>query len=101
MRAHGLSGADRYIRFGLHARFFNVEGTDDMVVDTLGMGTLFMPDLQLPFHILDPNRLVHHACSTALYILENDCPIQVRRNHRRRGGGDGAHQPKRAVALPL
>ena len=42
VRAHGLSGADRYMRFGLHARFFNVEGTDDMVVDTLGMSTLFM-----------------------------------------------------------
>ena len=76
VRAHGLSGADRYIRFGLHARFFNVEGTDDMVVDTLGMGTLFMPDLQYHFHSLDPNWLVHHACSTALYILENDCPIK-------------------------
>ena len=76
VRSHGLSGADRYIRFGLHARFFNVEGTDDMVVDTLGMGTLFMPDLQYHFHSLDPNRLVHHACSTALYILENDCPIK-------------------------
>ena len=46
-----------------------------MIVDTLGMGTLFMPDLQYHFHSLDPNWLVHHACSTALYIIENDCPI--------------------------
>ena len=60
----------------MNARFFNVEGTGDMVVDTVGMSTLYLPDLQYHFHDMDPNWVVNHASNVASYILENDCPIQ-------------------------
>ncbi len=76
VRNHGIEGADRFIRFGVNVRFFNVDGTDDMVADTLGMSTLFLPDLQYHFHGMDPNWVVNHAYNVASYILENDNPIQ-------------------------
>lgn len=76
VRGHGLAGLDRFIRFGVNARFFTVQGTDDMIVDTLGMSVLNLPDLQYHFHGLDPNLVVGHAYSTASYILENDDPIK-------------------------
>lgn len=43
-----------------------------MLVDTLGMSLLFLPDIQYHFHGLDPNLIVNHAYNTALYLLIND-----------------------------
>jgi hypothetical protein len=57
-------------------RFFNIEGTQDMLVDTLGMDILFLPDLQYHFHGADPNHVVSHAYSILTYIFDNDCPIE-------------------------
>lgn len=71
-----VSGSDRFIKFAVNARFFNIQGTEDMVVDTLGMSVLFMPDLQYHFHGMDPNWVVYHAYCTASYILTNDNPIE-------------------------
>lgn len=76
VRTNQIQGADRFIRFGVNVRFFNIQGTNDMVIDTVGMSTLFLPDLQYHFHDVDPNWIVHHAYSLASYILENDNPIQ-------------------------
>ena len=55
VRSHQIEGADRFIRFGVNVRFFNIEGTEDMLIDTVGMSTLFLPDLQYHFHGMDPN----------------------------------------------
>ena len=48
----------------------------DMLIDTVGMSTLFLPDLQYHFHDMDPNWVVNHAYNVASYILEHDNPIQ-------------------------
>ena len=40
-----------------------------MLVDTLGMNTLFLPDLQYHFRGLDPNWIVNHAYNVASYLL--------------------------------
>ena len=32
-----------------------------MLIDTVGMSTLFLPDLQYHFHGMDPNWEVNHA----------------------------------------
>ena len=69
-------GCNSYIYFGVNVRFFNVEGKDDMVVDTVGMSTLLLPDLQYHFHNMDPNLVVNHALNMASYILEHDNPIK-------------------------
>lgn len=66
----------RFVKFAVNARFFNIEGTNDMMVDTLGMSTLFLPDLQYHFHDADPNGMVFHAYNIADYILNNDNPIK-------------------------
>ena len=76
VRSHQIEGADRFIRFGVNARFFNIQGTEDMLVDTVGMTTLFLPDLQYHFHSMDPNWVVNHAYNVASYILANDNPIE-------------------------
>ena len=69
----------------MNVRFFTIQGGEDMLVDTLGMSLLFLPDLQYHFHGLDPNLIVNHAYNTALYLLINDnikqssvyCPVSV------------------------
>ncbi len=76
VRSHQFQGPNRFINFGVNVRFFNIQGTEDMVVDTLGMDTLFLPDLQYHFHGMDPNWVVNHAYSLASYILANDNPIE-------------------------
>lgn len=76
LRDHNIQRDDRFIKFAVNARFFNIEGTEDMIVDTVGMSTLFLPDLQYHFHGMDPNFVVNHAYCTASYILENDNPIE-------------------------
>ena len=59
VRSHQIEGSDRFIRFGVNVRFFNIEGTEDMLIDTVGMSTLFLPDLQYHFHGMDPNWVVN------------------------------------------
>lgn len=76
VRSNTITGPDRFIRFGVNARFFNIQDTDDMLVDTVGMSTLFLPDLQYHFHDMDPNWIVGHAYSVASYLLLGDNPIQ-------------------------
>lgn len=76
VRDHRISGPDRFIRFGINARFFHIQGTKDMLVDTVGMSTLFLPDLQYHFHGVDPNWAVNHAYNLASYLLANNNPIQ-------------------------
>ena len=76
VRSHQIEGPDRFIRFGVNVRFFNIQGTEDMLIDTVGMSTLFLPDLQYHFHDMDPNWVVNHAYNVASYILANDNPIQ-------------------------
>ena len=46
------------------------------MVDTLGMSTLFLPDLQYHFHGLNPDDVVNHAYNLLLYIYDNDNPIK-------------------------
>ena len=46
-----------------------------MLIDTVGMSTIFLPDLQYHFHDIDPNWIVNHAYNLASYILDNDNPI--------------------------
>lgn len=41
-----------------------------MLIDTLGMGTLFLLDIQYHFHDMEPDWLVNHAYDAASYILK-------------------------------
>ena len=76
VRNRTASGLDRYIRYVVNARFFNISGTSDHVVDTLGLSLLYLEDLQYHFHDMDPNWVVGHAYNVASYILANRRPIK-------------------------
>lgn len=69
-------GDDRFIYFGVNVRFFNVLGTDDMMVDTLGLYAIGLPDIQYHFHDLNPDPVVNHAYGVASYIFEHNAPIK-------------------------
>lgn len=69
VRLHTLCGAERFIHFGVNARYFKVQDSDSVIVDTLGLNTLFLPDLQYHFHTLDPVAVIRHAYETATYLL--------------------------------
>ena len=76
IRDRSLPDGSMFTYFAVNIRFFKVQGTDDMLIDTLGMDTVFMPDLQYHFHGADPNHVVRHAYNLLCYILDNNCPIE-------------------------
>ena len=67
---------DKFIYYAVNVRFFNIQSTDDMIVDTVGMSTLFMPDLQYHFHGMDPNWVVNHAYNVLSYMFARENPIK-------------------------
>ena len=76
VRSREFTGLARFIHYIVNARFFNISGTSDSVVDTLGMSLLYIEDMQYHFHDMDPNWVVRHAYSIASYCLENCRPIK-------------------------
>ena len=72
---HPDKNVTRFIYYAVNVRYFSIQGTDDMMVDTIGMNTLFYPDLQYHFHGMNPDEIVNHAYSVLYYIFEHDNPI--------------------------
>lgn len=73
---HQIPREDRFVYFAVNVRFFNIQGTEDMMVDSLGMSTLYLPDVQYHFHDMDPNWVVNHAYNLLSYIYANDASIK-------------------------
>lgn len=65
----------RFIRLAVNARFFTVNETDDMIVDTLGFYAFGAADVQMHFRGIDPNYVVNYVYNIASYQFENDFPI--------------------------
>lgn len=76
IRNHNIPREDRFIYFAVNVRFFNIQGTEDMMVDSLGMQTLFLPDLQYHFHNFNHNWVINHAYNVLSYIYDNENPIK-------------------------
>ena len=76
IRSKTVSGLDRFIHYIVNARFFNISGTGNSLVDTLGMTLLYLEDLQYHFHSMDPNWVVGHAYDVSTYVLANRRPIK-------------------------
>ena len=72
---HSDKAVTRFIYYAVNVRYFSIQGTNDMMVDSVGMSTLFFPDLQYHFHGVDPNHVVFHAYNVLNYIFEHDNPI--------------------------
>jgi hypothetical protein len=71
-----ISKESRFIYYAVNVRFFNIQGGNDMLVDSIGMSTLFMPDVQYHFHDIDPNAVVNHAYNTLSYMYDTTNPIK-------------------------
>ena len=69
---HSDKAVTRFIYYAVNVRYFSIQGTNDMMVDSVGMSTLFLPDLQYHFHGVDPNHVVFHAYNVLNYIFEHD-----------------------------
>ena len=76
LRNNPYEGSLRFFYGGVNARFFNIQGTEDMVVDTLGMYALGLPDMQYHFHTLTPDDIVTHAYNAAIYQFEHGVPME-------------------------
>lgn len=73
-KQYDLSG--RFIRLAVNARFFNISGTDDKIVDTLGFYAFGAADVQMHFHGIDPNFVVNYVYNLASYQFDNEFPIK-------------------------
>ncbi|ETJ44882.1 hypothetical protein Q604_UNBC01118G0001, partial [human gut metagenome] len=47
----------RFMYYAVNVRYFSIQGTNDMMVDSVGMSTLFLPDLQYHFPGVEPNHV--------------------------------------------
>jgi hypothetical protein len=62
----------RFFAGPVNVRFFRVENSSgDMLMDTLGLAALGLPDLQCHFRGLDPRDVSHMLFNLAYYIFEN------------------------------
>ncbi|MDE6726649.1 MAG: DUF4261 domain-containing protein [Oscillospiraceae bacterium] len=66
----------RFLRLAVNARFFTINGTDDMIVDTLGFYAFGAADVQVHFHGIDPNYVVNYVYNIASYQFGADFPIK-------------------------
>lgn len=76
IRNNEIPRENRFVYFGVNARFFNIEGSNDQIVDTFGLYAIGLPDVQYHFHDLNPNDVVNHAYNLASYIYDMDAPIK-------------------------
>ena len=62
----------------LNVRMFNIMNgeKDEIVMDTLGLGALMLPDLQVHFSDLNPDIIARHLYNSALFLFENGDIIQ-------------------------
>jgi hypothetical protein len=67
---------DKFIFLYVNVRFFTIQNTEDMVVDTLGLYAIGLPDVQYHFHHFDPNHVVGHAYNVASYLFNQNAPIK-------------------------
>ena len=69
VRNNPARGGDRFLYLCVNTRLFSVNGTTgDMMVDTVGLHTIGLPDLQYHFHSLKPQAVMKHAYSVASLI---------------------------------
>lgn len=66
---------DRFISYAMNIRLFALND-QDMLIDTLGLYALGLPDVQYHYHGLDTVTVVRHAYMLAKFILDYNNPIK-------------------------
>jgi hypothetical protein len=54
----------------LNVRLFNIQNSEDMLMDTLGLHTFGLPDIQCHFKELDPNEIARVIYNAGYYIFD-------------------------------
>ena len=66
VRENPARGGDRFLYLCVNTRLFSISGaSSDMMIDTVGLYLLGLPDVQYHFHTLNPNKVMKHAYSVA------------------------------------
>ena len=76
IKNHRIPRDRRFLYFAVNVRYFNIQDSADMLIDTLGMNILFLPDLQYHFHGMEPDWVVNHAYNMLSYIYDHENPIE-------------------------
>jgi len=74
---HTVEKEERFVYFAVNIRVFNIQGSDELLVDSLGMNVVRLPDIQYHFNEMDPNWVVQHAYNMLCDIYEKDCSIET------------------------
>jgi hypothetical protein len=70
-------GSSRFLAGSLNVRFYNITNSPgDMLMDTLGLAALGLPDLQCHYRTLTPGAVAAVLANTGYYIFENGDVIE-------------------------
>lgn len=72
---HKLAKIERFVYFAVNVRLFNLKDRSDVLIDTLGMSSIGLPDLQYYFKKMDPNWVSHHAHVTLIKMMKRNAPF--------------------------
>ncbi len=76
IRSGQVDRSDRFICYCVNARFFKIQDSNEMLVDTHGMCAVGLPDVQCHFHTLDPNNIVNYLYNIVSYIYKSGQQIK-------------------------
>ncbi|QEH35969.1 hypothetical protein OJF2_45270 [Aquisphaera giovannonii] len=77
LQGYDKGGAARFFAGALNVRFYNVQDAPgDVLMDTLGLGALGLPDLQCHYRGLEPGRVAAMLANTAYYVFERGDVIE-------------------------
>ncbi len=77
LEAYREGGSSRFLAGSLNVRFYNISNSPgDMMMDTLGLAALGLPDLQCHFRDLEPGRVASLLSNTSYYIFDRGDVIE-------------------------
>lgn len=76
VKKNPYKGDLRFLQGGLNVRIYKLEGTEGILVDTLGLYSIGLPDVQYCFKELNHTDVMLHAAKLGAYIYENNSPIK-------------------------
>ena len=77
LEAYQEGGSSRFFAGSLNVRFYNISNSPgDMLMDTLGLAALGLPDLQCHYRGLAPGEVAAVLANTGYYIYENGDVIE-------------------------
>jgi len=72
LKASGSPSVDALPAAAINVRMYRVKDREqDLLMDTLGLAPLGLPDSQVVFHGMDPARVAAHLYAVALFTLRN------------------------------